>query len=154
MRTDAARAASEIRKTLKANGIAATVKSKTYSMGDSVNVYVTDQTPWAIAAIKSALDKYEYGTFDGMTDCAGFKNSDFDGPQVKHLFINNDMSDTVRDQIWEYLKATYTAYENAPAEYEYNFRDGDSEYADRVMRQVFCNNYGFDDFWKKPRIAA
>jgi len=152
MRTEAAKAAAEIRKTLKENNITARITSKTYSMGSSVTVRVVDQAPWVIEAMKIALDKYEYGTFDGMTDCAGIKNSDFDGPQAKHVFINNIMSDSIRDKIWTMLKSGYAAYENAPEEYDYNFRDGDGEYASQVVHRVFCDQFGHYGFWNKPKV--
>ncbi|MEE8432391.1 MAG: hypothetical protein V3S16_14175 [Candidatus Desulfatibia sp.] len=91
----AAQVAKLIKSELKKNGIACKAKSSSFSMGDSVTIEINNQPPWVVDAIESQTDKYEYGTFDAMTDCQGFKNRDFDGPQTKYLTINNRFDESI-----------------------------------------------------------
>ena len=51
--------------------------STSYSMGCSITVEWKDGP--TREAVESIIDKYEYGTFDSMTDCAGFKDEQFTG---------------------------------------------------------------------------
>lgn len=123
--TEAAEAAKLIRKELKKNNIKATVKSKNYSMGSSVNITVYDQAPWTMKAIKEFCEKYEYGTFDAMTDCSGFKNKGLDIPQAKHVFVDNDASDELKQKAWNWLLAHWAGFEGAPKDVKdgFNFRN-------------------------------
>lgn len=69
--------ASNIRKELKAKfpEIKFSITSKGYSMGCSINISWDDAIlPEEVEAI---TNKYEYGTFDSMTDCAGSIDSQF-----------------------------------------------------------------------------
>jgi hypothetical protein len=116
--TPAARAAKEIRGYLKAKGIKASVRSKNFSMGDSIDVEFFDESPGTLKKVVSDLDKYEYGTFDGMTDTQGFKNQDFDGPQTKYLHISNKPSEATRQRIWDKIRAQFTSFKHAPEEQE------------------------------------
>ena len=94
--TEAAKAAKLIRQYLKKQGIKARVKSRNFSMGSAVDVYINDQPPEVRKQIEKDIDKYEYGTFDGMTDSSGVKNRDFDGPQAKYVHVSNEHSDEMK----------------------------------------------------------
>ena len=89
-------AAQAIRKELKALGIKASVKSRGYSMGDSVDVYLSDATPEVVAQVKELTAPYQYGNFNGMEDIYEYSNCNDDLPQTKFLFVNNDISDELR----------------------------------------------------------
>ena len=67
MRTQAAQAAQAIRKHLKAINVPAKVTSKTYSMGNSVNVSVRDLPAATLQAVRDFCDQYQQGHFDGKT---------------------------------------------------------------------------------------
>ena len=98
--SEQAQVAKIIKAKLKAAGIPCTTKSASFAGGDSVRITVKDQPPWIMKAIEEKTDCYEYGTFDGMTDCQGFKNRDFDGPQTKYLHIQNDISEEIQQEAW------------------------------------------------------
>jgi hypothetical protein len=115
--TQAALAAKEIRAYLKAKGIKARVKSRNFSMGSAVDVYVTDLPPEVKKQLDADLDKYEYGTFDSMTDCQGTKNRDFDGPQAKYVQIENHFSDELKQKAWEYTLKYWSHDEEYPEKY-------------------------------------
>jgi hypothetical protein len=156
--TEAAKAAKEIRAMLKKNGIQARVKSKSYSMGSSVDIYTTDLAPWVEAAIKKAVEPYEYGTFDSMTDCSGFKNESFKGPQAKHVFFNNSMSDQKHSEIWEIVRATFAGFEDAPEDHKqaWNFQPnrGFAERGDMMIGRLFRDHHNDYGVWAKPRVRA
>ncbi len=98
--TQHAQVAKLIKAELRSYGIKCTVKSSSFSMGNSVDVNVENQPPWIMKAIEAQTDKYEYGTFDSMTDCQGTKNRDFDGPQTKYLSINNYYTAELKQAAW------------------------------------------------------
>jgi hypothetical protein len=81
-------AAMNIRADLKKNfpGVKFSVKSERYSGGDSVNVYWTggpDEKD-----VENVIDRYEAGSFDGMTDSYTYKKSVFTDVfgETKYLF--------------------------------------------------------------------
>ena len=156
--TQAAQAAKQIRAMLKDNGIEAKVKSSTYSMGSSVDISVTDLAPWTIDAIKAAIEPYEYGTFDGMTDCAGVKNSSFDGPQAKHVFLNNSISEEKSQSIWETIKATFAGFEEGPESHKdaWSFYSPKNhpESGSRIISMLFSDHNNDHGVWNKPRLRA
>lgn len=77
------------------------VKSKSYAGGNSLTVYIgerikTDEpsiygdfktvnSP-ELEAAKKLISKYEYGSFDGMTDCYNHKSDNIELPRVKYAF--------------------------------------------------------------------
>lgn len=93
MKTNAALTAQAIRQELKAKfpNTKFRVTSKKYSGGSSVDV------DWVDGPSKTAVDaiteKYEYGHFDGMTDCYEYSNRRNDIPQVKFLFTRREYSE-------------------------------------------------------------
>jgi hypothetical protein len=102
-------AAQAIRKELKAMGIKASVKSKGYSMGDSVDVtLLNDPTPSVVAAVKDMTAKYQYGHFNGMEDIYEYSNCNDDLPQTKHLFVNVDYSDELRAKVKVFVSNYYS----------------------------------------------
>jgi hypothetical protein len=107
MKTNQAQAAAQIRKQLKALGIPARVKSKGFSMGDSVDVYLTDATPEVVAQVKELTAPYQYGNFNGMEDIYEYSNRNADIPQTKFLFVNNEISDELRAKATTFVDNYY-----------------------------------------------
>lgn len=107
MKTEAARAAQAIRKELKANfpNTKFRVTSKSYSMGDNVNVSYVDG-PRA-EEVESLLAKYEYGTFDGMTDMYNADNMRDDLPQTKYLFVEREQGEEIREFLQKWARDFY-----------------------------------------------
>ncbi len=82
-----AMAAAAIRKELKAKfpNIKCRVTSQSFSMGNSVDIYVPRGTE--CEPIRAVTDKYCYGHFDGMTDCYEYSNKDISLPQAKFVSV-------------------------------------------------------------------
>ena len=116
--TTAALAARQIRKMLKQHGVKASVKSSNYAGGNSIRVTLFDAPPWTVDAVKAATAKYEYGTFDGMTDSYNYDNRRDDIPQVKYLFVEVEFTDERRQSVWEWLRANYAEWADAPESLE------------------------------------
>ena len=121
MKTEAAKCAAEIRKYLKAKGVTASVTSKNYSMGDSVNVKIKEIIdPKVLNEIKDDLVIYQYGHFDGMQDLYESTNVIAEIPQAKYLFIDYDykVADAFTDALVVGLKDKINLVATNP-EYEY-----------------------------------
>lgn len=151
IKTPAALAASEIKKKLKANGIACKAKSSNFSMGSSVDINVQDLLPAVLEEVKSFCEQYEYGTFDAMTDCSGTKNRDFDGPQAKYVSVNCTYSDEIKSAAWLEARSMFSAMQDAPNDYDPQYYDYDHQ---RIFSNVLHDSKSA--FWiaLKPRIAA
>ncbi len=92
--TGAAACAAAIRAELKEKypGVKFSVTSETFSMGNSVSINWTDGPEYEeIAAIANS---YQYGYFDGMTDCYEYKQGfDRDRPSAKYVHANKRFSE-------------------------------------------------------------
>lgn len=90
----AAQCAAAIRKELKSKfpGVKFSVRSETYSGGDSVRIGWTDGPE--LSEVEAIASKYEAGHFDGMTDMYVYKKDrDPDRPCAKYVFANKKFSD-------------------------------------------------------------
>lgn len=97
-----------IRKYLKENKIPYTsVKSKTYSGGDSVTISLYDANPEQVKQVEIEADRYEIGTFNGMTDSYEYNNRNKDIPQVKFTFVNVEFSDKMKQKALDELHKEY-----------------------------------------------
>ena len=152
MQSSQARAAKEIRKILKDLGIAASVTSKGYSMGDHVNIDLTNQPPAIVEQITKLTNKFQYGHFDGMIDLYEYSNTRDDIPQTKYLMVNNTFDDDIRQKAYEYLKDHYAGMENAPGKYsdahEYYNKDMQIYATQQVNRLLYRNDDQNNDLWK------
>lgn len=146
MKSTAAQAAAMIRKELKKNGIAASVRSENYSMGNSVNVTLTDPMPATLRKVKEFAGQFQYGHFNSMEDIYEHSNSRKDIPQAKHVFVQPDYSDELRQAAREYVETSFCGLQG----YE----------VDRMVGQVLTGSMrivgGSCTFWteRKPRQAA
>lgn len=103
-KTSAARAAALIRKHLRANGINASVRSRVFSMGSSVDVGVRqDVLPATMRKIEAYCDQYQYGHFDGMDDSYRMSNCREDIPQAKYVHVSFHFSDALRQDVRNWL---------------------------------------------------
>jgi len=107
MKTEAARAAKLIKTELKIGGQVLpklSVKSSTYSGGDSINVNWVDGTH--VKEIEAIIGKYQYGNFNGQEDIYEYTNSQ-NHPQAKYIFAQRDVSYEFAVKIAEYYNKVY-----------------------------------------------
>ena len=145
-----AQAASMIRQYMRANGIAGSVRSESYSMGSSVNVSVVDMQPAAVAALEAYANQFQYGNFNGMEDIYEYSNSREDIPQVKYVFVRNEISAGLRQQIWDFVRGYYAGMENAPVDaneagsfYNQSF----NQYGSNIIYRQFAGGSYQEQFW-------
>ncbi len=108
--TQAATAAKALRNELKSTfpGLKFTVKSSNFAGGDAIDASVTNQPPSRFRAIEAIANKYQYGSFDGMTDSYNYDNKVEGLPQVKYVMVNNNRSDEMDDFIHEFMNKTFS----------------------------------------------
>ena len=150
-----AAAAKMIRKELKSRKIKATVRARTYSGGDSIDVTVYNQLPAAMEEIKAFCNQFQMGHFDGMVDCYEYSNRRDDIPQVSYVMVSNEISDEIKQAAWDWMRGYYADMENAPE----SFKDAGSfqalgTWADQALWRVLNGSEG--SFWTslKPRVRV
>jgi hypothetical protein len=99
-----AAAAKQIRIELKAAfpGIKFSVRTETYSMGNSINISWTNGPTQT--AVNLIVKKYEYGRFDGMTDSSSVEDTLMSMPDgtvarlggAKHVFTRREISEDIK----------------------------------------------------------
>lgn len=144
-------AAKMIRQFMKSKGIAGSVRSKSYSMGSSINVDVMDLLPAQYVELVAYVAQFEYGHFDGMIDYYEMDNVRDDIPQVKYAFVNNRMSDELGEKIYQFIKGYYDGMEGAPDSFKeahsfYNQRF--NAYASHLVYQLFSGGYMRNQYWE------
>lgn len=102
-----ARAAAMIRQYCKEKGITARIKSESFAGGNSVWCKVEDQTAETVADLEKFVKQFQYGSFDGMTDCYNLDNRRDDLPQVKFAFVENRYSDAAMQRAWTFARGYY-----------------------------------------------
>ena len=103
----AAQTAKAIRKELKLAfpNIKFSVSSKNYSGGNSVDVcWVNGPT---YDSVKKIVEKYQYGTVDGMTDGYNYDCVRKDIPQVKYTYSIREITEEVFEKYFEDYKKTH-----------------------------------------------
>lgn len=107
--TTAAQAAKMIRQELKKAfpSIKFRVTSENYSMGDSVNIHWNDGA--TTEQVEAITAKYQYGSFDGMTDSYDYTNKRADIPQAKYVMEHRHISDEMHKRVEEYLTKTFNS---------------------------------------------
>jgi hypothetical protein len=107
MKTMAAECASAIRKELKEMfpGVKFSIKSQTYSGGNSVRVSWDDGP--TEREVKTVVGKYQYGHFNGMEDLYEYTNVISGLPQTKYLFCDREMSNVTRQNLTEQAENIY-----------------------------------------------
>lgn len=62
--------------------------------------------------VDEIISKYEYGTFDGMTDCYNYDNVRKDIPQTKYVFTNREISEDILNEKFNYYKNYYSNWKD------------------------------------------
>ena len=111
-------AAKAIRAELKALGIKARVRSDVFAGGDAVRIEANDVHPDIFDEMKKIVNKYQYGSFDGMTDSYDYDNCNDKLPQVKYVTYCNNLSEVLRQKAYEYLLVNDPGFpDNMPEKY-------------------------------------
>ncbi len=110
--TEAAQAAKQIKSELKKlfPKTKFSVVSDNYSMGDAVRISWTDSITQE--QVNNVVRKYQYGSFDGMTDSYSNDNQRSDIAQAKYVQTQRSYSDAARQSCFEELKSKWTVLEN------------------------------------------
>lgn len=112
--TPAAQVAKLCKQYLKSIGVKCTARSANYSMGNSVDITVTNQPPDIIKQIEKEFSKYQSGHFNGMEDIYEYSNSRSDVPQTKYLFLHNTYTDELKQAAWDIIRNTFSDAKEAP----------------------------------------
>jgi hypothetical protein len=127
----AAACAAAIRKELKEKfpGVKFSVRSETYSGGDSVRINWADGPEHAeVAAIANS---YEAGHFDGMTDMYIYhKDRNPDRPSAKYVFANKNYSDEAIRELKAKAEELFVSHQCFN-----NFGDFRPQLAERLIRE-------------------
>lgn len=102
-KTTHAAAAQAIRQDLKKAfpGVKFMVRSRSFSMGNSVDVEWTDGP--TRSEVDRIIGRYQYGHFDGMQDLYEYSNRRDDLPQAKYVSGSRSMSEEVRAELLAYV---------------------------------------------------
>lgn len=150
-------AAKMIRAYMKANGIAGSVRSSSYSMGSSVNVNVQDLNPDQYAELKSYVNQFQYGHFDGMYDIYEMSNNREDIPQVKYAFVNNKMSDELAQKIYDFAKGYFAGMEDAPENFQESYKFYNKkfdQYGNHLVGKLFMGGYMRNQYYESIGAIA
>lgn len=93
-----AAAAAQIRAEMKRLGLTGTVRSYSYSGGNSVHITVTCTGADMLekfSALETFASQYQYGHFDGMVDLYEYSNRRDDLPQVKFVIVSLEYPDAI-----------------------------------------------------------
>lgn len=152
--SDAAKAAKEIRKELKAINVKAKVHSETYSGGDSINVYVENLNPELAKQVNDICNKYQMGHFDGILDYYEYSNKNNDlVAQVKYVFVNNNPSDEMIEKILNWLdqQDKHEQFNTDEKTKKYFSDYSMSRY--NLARKIFRGYDFLGNYWKQEQAA-
>jgi hypothetical protein len=104
MKTESAKTAKMIREALKDlfPAVKFSVRSSNFSMGNSVDVSWTDGPTSEM--VNSAINRFQSGDFDGMTDCYSYRKDRPDHPTSKYVHASRNISKEMAEYTLNYLK--------------------------------------------------
>jgi hypothetical protein len=137
-----AKAAKEIRTYLKTKKVLSKVTSDCYSMGTSVHIKLIDVRPEVATEIENEVNKYQYGDFDGMTDCYNYTNRRADLPQVKYVQVQRDLSDEMRASVRVFLEKKFDITDDKTARAKWDC------WYDQAVWQTFSDRSDRIGFWR------
>lgn len=152
-----AKAAKEVRAMLKANGLVAKVKASAASMTSSLSITLEDVTPWTYDAVEKAVSKYQYGSFNGMTDMYSNDNQDHTIPQVRFVSVNTTFNDDLKQQALDKICEVYEIPSYTLAEApdmlpidHFNYALNTQSMIRSVLNNTLPQYYREVQFWTKP----
>ena len=136
--TQAAQVAKLLKQKAKELGLVATAKSQNYSMGNSVNVRITEGSDANLEKLKEYSNQYQYGHFDGMQDMYEITNYRDDIPQTKYLFVEDFRTEKIIKDNLDQTKVRF---------YEHEFKLNDYNLTSWQWLNKFKEQLGED--WQK-----
>lgn len=135
--SEAARAAKDIRKELKAAfpGCKFRVTSKIFAGGDSVRIEWTNGP--TTKAVREITDKYQGGSFDGMTDMYTYNRSNEVENTAKYVHVTRDISEQAKAIKFQELKEKMAGWEELT---HWDQLAPHGEYASAVIRREFTDH--------------
>ena len=94
------------------------VTSQSYSGGNSIAVEWVDGP--TSEEVENIAYKYQYGRFNGMEDIYENTNKRDDLPQVKYVQVRREISEKVKQQVFEELQKTHAYFEEVSSMDECN----------------------------------
>ena len=85
------------------------VRSDTYAGGSSVDV--TWENGPVTSDVNMVVHKYQYGHFDGQTDCYDVDSSRNDIPQVQYVQVSREVCETIKEQVFKWLQKTHIHFD-------------------------------------------
>ena len=111
------------------------VTSENFSMGNAVRIHWTNGV--SVEAVEMITDKYQYGSFDGMTDMYENNNVIKDLPQAKYITTSREITDEVYMSALTLLKDNITALNNKTSLDEYFSSDEDRHWGNDVRNCLY-----------------
>jgi len=141
--TAAAQTAKYIKKHLSKNGIKCSAKSSNFSMGNSVDITLTDQLPATVELVRNYCSKHEY--YNGKLNPG---NHRADIPQAKYVTVNPEYSDEMIEKAKQY------AIDNANRGDIQHWKDRNEFRHEYIYGALLSGD--LDGFWTdfKPRQRA
>jgi conjugative element/phage-associated large polyvalent protein len=111
------------------------VTSNAYSMGNSIRIsWINGPTT---DYVNSITKKYQYGHFDGMTDCYEYSNTRKDIPQAKFVQTSREITNDVMVSAFHLAKSYFASFDEC-LNLESRVNDGKAEY---LTARQFLNRY-------------
>lgn len=95
------------------------VKLNKYAGGSSLRVCTMDLLKTDREKLKSFIDEYKHGDFDGMTDLYTYRQTTKERT-AKYVFLTNSFSQSTRDEVINYLKNEWNIIDDASAQEKMN----------------------------------
>ena len=79
-----------------------------------------------------------------------YSNSRDDLPQVKFVFVRNEISPELRQAIWDYARGYYAGMENAPVnadEASRFYNASFNQYGNVIIYRLFAGGYMQNQYW-------
>lgn len=147
--SDHAQVATLCRQYCKSINVAASVRSKSYSGGNSVTIHLENIHPDIIKKIENHCGQYQAGHFNGMEDIYEYSNTN-DGPQVKFIFVENAWSDEYYQLAWDWLRGISSEAQNLPKDFKQIPWDGQvfGQWANQLIGRILRGGDQLSDkFW-------
>jgi hypothetical protein len=157
--SDWAQVAKLIKQYCTKKGIKCRTRSESYSMGNSVNATIYDQTPEVYADVKAYASQFVYGQFNSMEDIYEYSNRRDDLPQSKYVTVDNDHSDELKQAAWEFIRGHYAeAVEMPQAAADLNGERLHNDFATTIIHRFLGDNNNTPEwtaeFWGARNPAA